>query len=123
MDVLAFLHGYGARVLLAFAVVLAIWGTYTYIRNLKLSGGFRSSYLIMAGVTAVQGLVGLGALVLCGHPHGGLLHYVYGIFAVIFLPGAYAYAHGGSARRETVILAGACWIVTIAYLRGISTGG
>jgi heme A synthase len=123
MDVLAFLHGYGARVLLAFAVVLAIWGTYTYIRNQKLSGGFRSSYLIMAGVTAVQGLVGLGALVLGGHPHGGLLHYVYGIFAVIFLPGAYAYAHGGSARRETVILAGACWIVTIAYLRGISTGG
>jgi heme A synthase len=123
MDVLAFLHGYGARVLVAFAVVLAVWGTYSYIRNQSLSGGFRSSYLIMAGVTAVQGLVGLAALLVGGHPHGGLLHYVYGIFAVIFLPGAYAYAHGGTARRETVILAGACWLVTIAYLRGISTGG
>jgi hypothetical protein len=47
---------------------------------------------------------------------------VYGIFAVIFLPGAYLYAHGGSKRREAVILAGASWIVAIAYLRGISTG-
>jgi len=41
---------------------------------------------------------------------------------VIFLPGAYLYAHGGSKRREAVVLVGAAWIVAIAYLRGISTG-
>jgi heme A synthase len=121
-DTLAFLHGLSARVLLVFAVVLALWGTYHYFRNRKLSGGFRSSYLIMAGVTAVQGLLGLGALISGGDPQGHLLHYVYGAFAVLFLPGAYVYAHGGTDRRETLILAGACWIVTIAYLRGIATG-
>jgi hypothetical protein len=115
------LHSYGARVLLVFAVVLAIWGTYTYLRNQQLTGGFRSSYLIMAGVTAVQGLIGLGAFALGGRPTE-LLHIVYGVFAVIFLPGAYLYAHGGSHRREAVILAGAAWIVSIAYLRGIATG-
>ena len=47
---------------------------------------------------------------------------VYGIFAVLFLPGAYLYARGGNARREALILAGASWIVTIAFFRGISTG-
>jgi hypothetical protein len=51
-----------------------------------------------------------------------LLHVVYGIFAVFFLPGAYLYAHGGSRRREAVILAGAAWVVSIAYFRGIATG-
>jgi len=44
------------------------------------------------------------------------------VFAVIFLPGAYIYAHGGSTRRETLVLAGAAWIVAIAYFRGIATG-
>jgi hypothetical protein len=118
---LAFLHGLGARALIAYAVVLAIWGTYLYFRKAELSGGFRSSYLIMAGLTAIQGLLGLAAFALGGRPTT-LLHLVYGAFAVLFLPGAYLYAHGGSRRREAVILAGAAWVVSIAYFRGIATG-
>ena len=119
---LAFLHLIGARALVAFAVLLGIWGTYLYFRNRELPGGYRSSYLIMAGLTAVQGLIGLAALAFVGQPAKGLLHMVYGVFAVLFLPGAYLYAHGGSKRRETVIIAGAAWVVSIAFLRGIFTG-
>ena len=122
MSTLAFLHRYGATVLLIYAVLLGLWGTYQYFRIQKLSGGFRSSYLIMAGLTPLQGLLGLGALIGGGSPREGLLHMVYGIFAVIFLPGAYLYARGGTDRREALILAGAAWIVAIAYFRGISTG-
>jgi heme A synthase len=85
------------------------------------SGGFRSSYLIMTGLTALQGLLGLAVLVAGGQPKE-LLHIVYGIFATLFLPGAYLYAHGGSKRREALILGGAAWIVAIAYFRGIATG-
>ena len=121
MDALRFLHGYGARVLLIYAVVLAVWGTYRYFRNQELSGGYRSSYLIMAGLTALQGVIGLTAFALGGRPTE-LLHIVYGVFAVIFLPGVYLYAQGGSRRREAVIMAGAAWVVSIAYLRGIATG-
>jgi heme A synthase len=123
MATVAAIHGYLARVLLIFAVVLALWGTYQYFRNQRVSGGFRSSYLIMAVVTPLQGLLGLAALLLGGQPRENvLLHLVYGVFAVLFLPGAYLYSHSGSDRRETLILAGACWIVAIAYFRGISTG-
>lgn len=114
------LHGFAARVLLAYAVVLGIWGTYRYFRNQELSGGFRASFLIMAGLTAVQGLLGLAAFISGARPTE-LLHVVYGIFAVIFLPGVYLYAQGGSRRREAVFLAGAAWVVSIAYLRGIAT--
>jgi heme A synthase len=119
-DTLGTLHGYGARVLLVYAVVLGIWGAYRYFRNQELGGGFRASFLIMAGVTAIQGLLGLATFILGARPTE-LLHVVYGIFAVIFLPGAYLYAQGGTRRREAVILAGAAWIVSIAYLRGIAT--
>ncbi|GAC1476259.1 MAG: hypothetical protein PVSMB3_18330 [Candidatus Dormibacteraceae bacterium] len=117
----SFLHTLGARVLFLSAVVFAIWGTYLYFRNAATSAGFRSSYVIMAGVTALQGLLGLAALATGGHPRT-LLHLVYGAFAVLFLPGAYFWAHRGSPRREAVILAGASWVVTIAFFRGIATG-
>jgi hypothetical protein len=115
-------HHVLATVLLIYAVLLGLWGTYDYFRNHAVSGGFRSSYLIMAALIPVQGLLGVAALFFSGSPREGILHMVYGAFAVLFIPGAYLYAHGGTARRETLILAGASWIVAIAFFRGISTG-
>ncbi len=120
-DALLFVHQVGARALVAFAVVLGVWGAYLYFRRESLTGGFRSSFLIMAGLTAVQGLAGL-AVFLLGHRLHNPLHLVYGVFAVLFLPGVYRYAQGGTKRREAVYLAGAAWIVAIAYLRGFATG-
>jgi len=122
VDALAFLHDLGARALVVYAVLLGLWGTYSYFRHNQVSGSFRSSYLIMAGLVAAQGLFG-AILFAAGNRPGELLHVVYGIFAVLFLPGAYVYAHAGSKRREAITLAAAAWIVLVAYLRGISTGG
>jgi len=121
-DFLAALHRISATALVIFAVVLAAWGTYLYFRRAALNGGFRSSFLIMAGLTAVQGLFGLILLLLGERPADWPLHIVYGIFAVLFLPGVYRYAQGGTKRREAVFLAGAAWVVAIAFVRGFMTG-
>jgi hypothetical protein len=120
-DAAVLFHGLFARALLLFAILLGIWGTYLYFRKSAVSGGFRSSYLIMGGLTVLQGLAGLGVLAVGRRPTE-LLHIVYGVFAVLFIPGVYLYAQGGSPRREAVLLAGAAWIVAIAYFRGLATG-
>jgi len=122
LETIAFLHAYGARVLVVFAVVLGLWGAYHYFRNQRVGGGFRSAYLIMVGIVVVQGLLGVSALLAGAGPREGILHMVYGAFAVLFLPGAYLYSRGDDRRREALILAGASWIVCIAFIRGISTG-
>ena len=88
---------------------------------LEIMVGLLVSVLIMAGLTAVQGLAGLGVFI-AGQRPAALLHVVYGAFAVLFLPGVFLYAQNGTKRREAVILAGASWIVAIAYLRGFATG-
>jgi len=121
-EFLAALHRISATALVIFAVVLAAWCTYLYFRRAAVNGGFRSSFLIMAGLTAVQGLLGLILLLLGNRPADWPLHIVYGIFAVLFLPGVYRYAQGGTRRREAVFLAGAAWIVAIAFVRGFMTG-
>lgn len=121
-DSLVFLHGLGSRVLIVFAIVLGVWGAYHYFRTRELSGGFRSTYLILAVLVPIQGLLGLAALATGGQPAEGILHMVYGVFATLFVPGAYLYARGSDKRREALILAGASWIVAIAFFRGIATG-
>lgn len=55
---LAFRHTRRARVLLLFAVAFAILWHVSILRMAEISTGFRSSYLIMIGVTAVQELLG-----------------------------------------------------------------
>ena len=120
LDVLAFLHQRLALALVLFALILGLWGAYQFLRHRALSGGFRSSYLAMAGLTAVQGA--LGAILLAtGHGPKQLLHVVYGAFAVVFLPGVYTYAKGAK-DREAVFLAASCWIVLVAFGRGVVTG-
>ncbi len=121
-EFLAALHRISATALVIFAVVLAVWGTYLYFRRAALNGSFRSSFLIIAGLVAVQGAIGVILLLLGNRPADWPLHIVYGIFAVLFLPGVYRYAQGGTKRREAVFLAGAAWVVAIAFVRGFMTG-
>jgi hypothetical protein len=118
-----FLHARLALAAILFAIVLGVWGSYQYIRHKAVSGGFRSAYLMLCGLTAVLGLGGILNLVLGTKLHNPL-HVVYGIFAVVFLPGLYFYSASGrsSKAREAVLLAAACWIVLVALVRGWFTG-
>ena len=121
MEVLRFLHERLAVALFLTALVLGIWGSVSFLRSRSVSGSFRSSYLLLAGLTAIQSLAGLALFAFHARPHD-LLHIVYGIFAIVFLPGMYVYAAGRDRAREAAFLALACWIVLIAYGRAFMTG-
>lgn len=117
---LAFLHARFALALILFAAALGVWATASFLLRRQVSPGFRSSYVLMIALTAIEGLLGL-ILITTTRPHE-LLHVVYGAFAILFLPGVYLWAGRGDQAREAAILAAACWIVAIAYGRGIMTG-
>jgi heme A synthase len=117
---LAYFHNSFALALILFAVLLGIWGTIAFATRRQISPGFRSSYVLMVALTGLQGLIGLVLLTMT-QPRE-LLHVVYGAFAFLFLPGVYFYAGRGSKVREAAFLTAACWIVAIAFGRGIITG-
>src|SRR5256885_4277050 len=85
-DALLFVHQVGARALVAFAVVLGIWGAYLYFRRAALAGGLSSSFLIMARLPAGQGPARPG-MFLSRHPPTPPPHVRYPVFAVLCLPG------------------------------------
>jgi hypothetical protein len=120
IGILAFLHQRFAFALILFAAALGIWGTVGFITRRQVSPGFRSSYVLMIALTGLQGALGLILLTMT-HPKT-LLHVVYGAFAFLFLPGVYFWAGRGPRAREAAFLAIACWVVAIAFGRGIITG-
>jgi CDP-diglyceride synthetase len=120
-NILVAAHALLANTLVLMAIALGLWGTASYIRAKAVSGSFRAAYLLMFGVVVIQSLFGL-ALLIAGHRPHLILHIVYGIFAAVFLPGLYFYSARGNRSREAAFLAASCWIVLIAYLRGITTG-
>ena len=120
IDILAFLHQRFAFALILFAAILGLWGTVSFVRSRQVSPGFRSSYVLMIGLTGLQGAIGL-ILITMTQPKE-LLHVVYGGFAFLFLPGVYFWAGRGPKAREAAFMAAACWIVAIAFGRGILTG-
>jgi len=120
VSTLAFLHARFALALILFAVALGVWGSAGFALRRRVSPGFRSSYVLMIALTGVQGLIGL-ALITMARPHE-LVHVAYGAFAIVFLPGVYFWAARGSRAREAAFMAVSCWIVAIAYGRGILTG-
>ena len=120
ISTLAFLHGRLALALILFAAILGVWGSGGFLLRRQVSPGFRSSYVLMIALTALQGLIGL-VLITMTRPHE-LVHVVYGAFAIVFLPGVYFWAARGSRVREAAFMAASCWIVAIAYGRGILTG-
>lgn len=122
LQVLAVIHGRLAIALLLFAVLLGLWGTLSLARRRGVSGGFRSSYLLMFGLTALQGVLGAIGYLFGDQPREGLLHVVYGIFAFFALIGVYFWAARGHRDREAFLMAITCWVVAIAYGRGLTTG-
>jgi len=120
IGILAFLHQRFALALILFAAALGVWGTVAFITRRQVSAGFRSSYVLMIGLTGVQGAIGLVLLTMTQPKE--LLHVVYGGFAFLWLPGVYFWAGRGTRAREAAFLTIACWIVAIAFGRGIMTG-
>jgi len=60
---LAFLHGRFGFALLIFAAVLGLLGTGQLLTRRAVGGGFRAGYLLVWGLTIVQGLAGAGGLI------------------------------------------------------------
>jgi hypothetical protein len=83
---------------------------------------FRSALAVVAGLGALQAILG-GALVVFFHCRPGeQLHYVYGLIVLLAVPVAYAYSDQRQMRRDIIIMTIAAVAILGAALRAFSTG-
>ena len=105
-----------------FAGVCAAWGFINYIRKQDMTSGYWGALAICEILMIAQGVIGIVLAIQGNSPPRAIVHYLYGISAVISLPAVYIFTGGRDTRRESLLYAVvSLWLFGLA-IRGITTG-
>ena len=105
-----------------FAGVCAAWGFINYIRKQDMTSGYWGALAICESLIKAQGVLGIVLAIQGNAPPRAIVHYLYGISAVISLPAVYIFTGGRDTRRESLLYAVvSLWLFGLA-IRGITTG-
>ncbi|MFQ3663439.1 MAG: hypothetical protein SNJ69_13720 [Chloroflexaceae bacterium] len=121
MDRIAQLHSRLQLTLTALMAVLVIWALVCALR-----GRVGQSYIgsVWVAQLLIVAQCGLGALLLARNLAlaGPLaLHIIYGVVAVLLLPGAIAYNRGRAGRGEALVFATICLFLLVVVARAYET--
>jgi uncharacterized membrane protein YccC len=91
------------------------------IRKLEVNGSFLGAMVIAEILFVLQAVLGL-VLVLDGASPGRGVHFIYGTFALVALPGLFAYLKGDDSNQAQWYYAIAILFLFGVSLRAIGTG-
>lgn len=98
MDTVALLHDRLATTVLLFTAVVGIWGVWTFVRGGTLSGSVSGALLIGQALISVQVLLGV-VIYASDRRAGNVVHYLYGITAILALPFVWSYMRARHPRQ------------------------
>src|SRR4051794_25185966 len=120
MELVTLLHLRLAYSAIFFMFIMGLWGLWNYFRRKPVTSGYLGALAIGEMLIIAQSLAGI-LLYLTGARAAGLIHYLYGMTAVISIPAAFAYVRGQESRRENLVYALVCLFVFVLAIRGIIT--
>lgn len=122
MAALTALHTRLVVTILLFFGALAIWGFVSYLRGQRISGSYKGALAIGELLMLAQFVIGILLLFSGAQPARLSIHILYGIVAIIGLPGAFAYTRGRDDRWELLIYVTVCLFLCGIALRAMTTG-
>ena len=122
MATLAVLHARLVVTILLFFGALSIWGFIGYLRGQSISGSYKGALAIGELLMLAQFMIGVLLLLSGEQPYRLSIHILYGIVAIIGLPGAFAYTRGRDDRWELLIYVAVCLFLCGIALRALTTG-
>lgn len=108
--------------ILLFFGALAIWGFVNYLRKQSISGSYLGALAIGELLMLAQAIIGVALWIAGREAYRQAIHVLYGIVAVIMLPGTFAYVRGRDSRWEQLIYAVVCLFLCGIALRALETG-
>jgi len=122
MATLAVLHARLLVTILLFFGALSIWGLFGYLRGQNISGSYKGALAIGELLMLAEFVIGVLLLLSGAQPYRLSIHILYGIVAIIGLPGAFAYTRGRDDRWELLIYVAVCLFLCGIALRALTTG-
>ena len=109
-----------ATAMFLFTGISGVWGLVLYARKQPMNGTYWGILACLEVLSAAQGLLGV-AMLLAGENPGRLVHILYGITAVVTLPGFYAYTRGRDDLRASLQYGLICLFLLGVSLRAAAT--
>ena len=122
MATLALLHARLVVTILLFFGILSIWGVFSYLGGQSISGSYKGALAIGELLMLAEFVLGVLLLLSGAQPYRLSIHILYGIVAIIGLPGAFAYTRGRDDRWELLIYVAVCLFLCGIALRAMTTG-
>ena len=114
------IHGRLATTALIYFGIMALWGLWRAFRRQGLDSSYWGALVIAEILIIVQGALG-AYLLIAGEQPGRGVHILYGVVAVLIIPGLYAYTRGENDRRVMMIYAVTLLIAVGIILRAMTT--
>jgi hypothetical protein len=122
MVALTILHARLLVTILLFFGALSIWGFVSYLRGQSISGSYKGALAIGELLMLAEFVIGVLLLFGGAQPARLSIHILYGVVAIITLPGAFAYTRGRDDRWELLIYVTVCLFLCGIALRALGTG-
>src|SRR5690606_34883328 len=122
MSWLLMMHARLLFTILLFFGAMTLWGLFNYLRGQSVSdhyfGALVSRELLMLAQSLIGVALWIGGFMAPRHS----IHVLYGLIAVLTLPGTYTYMRGRDGRTEQLVYALVCLFLCGAALRSLETG-
>ncbi len=119
---LSFVHSRLAEAAVLFALVAGLWGLVLYFRRQEMRANYWGILAVGEILFAAQGIVGILLWLNGLRPTRGI-HWLYGVFAVLALPGYYLLSQGQDNRRAVLIYSLLClFLAVMLQTRAKATG-
>ncbi|KPV50395.1 hypothetical protein SE17_27210 [Kouleothrix aurantiaca] len=122
MATLTILHMRLVVTILLFFGALTIWGFVNYLRGQGVGGSYKGALAIGELLMLAEFIIGVALFATGARPFRPSIHILYGIVAIIMLPGTFAYTRGRDDRWEQLIYVTVCLFLCGIALRALTTG-
>ncbi len=103
MNILLIMHDRLQVAFMLFMIAIGIWGCALFFLNRPITGEFWGALVIGEGLVLIEAIIGILLYINGARPTRDIFHILYGIVAVISIPGAFAFTRGRDNRFEALI--------------------
>jgi heme A synthase len=121
MDTILALHRVLSNTAVLFFLAMGLWGVYRAVRKQGVDASYLGAMIIGEGVFVAQAVLGT-IMWIAGDRPGRTIHLLYGVFAIVALPGLFAYLKGDDSNQAQWYYAVATLFLFGVALRAIGTG-
>jgi hypothetical protein len=100
-----------------FMGAVGLWGMFAFLRGRALEGSISGALLIGQGLVALQVAMGV-VLYVGGYRSSSVVHYLYGVTAVLVLPFVWTYARERHPRQSLFF-----YSLTALFIAGLAIRG